>query len=403
MPERAPKFTAHEMARRWSLARDLMRRHDLGALVVFGTSGVNRHNQANVFWLTNHLDLHHTYLVAPCEGSVEPVLYVGLLNHVPAARETSEVPVAWGGYDPAASVASRLRALGLARGRIGLVGVNATFGIGMPYQHYQSLRAALPELHVEDVTAEFAGLRAVKSTEEIARLRTAAALTDTAMAAVASDVREGMPEYVLLAIIEGASRAAGGQPHIAFLRSMPMDNPTGCVPAQNPSGRRIRRGDVIITEISASCWGYSGQIHRPVFVGADPTPSWRRMFETAYEAYQRMAGAVRPGAAVREIIRAASVIGERGYRIYDDLVHGYGVDIHPPVIDRSCCDYWPWDEARPAPEGRCVEQNMAIVIQPNPVTPDERMGLQLGALTVVKDGGAECLHGIPFEPLLARG
>src|SRR2546429_532243 len=315
MPERAPKFTAHEMARRWSLARDLMRRHDLGALVVFGTSGVNRHNQANVFWLTNHLDLHHTYLVAPCEGSVEPVLYVGLLNHVPAARETSEVPVA----------------------------------------------------------------------------------------GVASDVREGMPEYVLLAIIEGASRAAGGQPHIAFLRSMPMDNPTGCVPAQNPSGRRIRRGDVIITEISASCWGYSGQIHRPVFVGADPTPSWRRMFETAYEAYQRMAGAVRPGAAVREIIRAASVIGERGYRIYDDLVHGYGVDIHPPVIDRSCCDYWPWDEARPAPEGRCVEQNMAIVIQPNPVTPDQRMGLQLGALTVVTDSGAECLHGIPFEPLLARG
>src|SRR5438876_9268982 len=75
----------------------------------------------------------------------------------------------------------------------------------------------------------------------------------------------------------------------------------------------------------------------------------RRMFETAYEAYQRMAAAVRPGAAVREIIRAASVIGERGYRIYDDLVHGYGVDIHPPVIDRSCCDYWPWDEGAAAP------------------------------------------------------
>jgi hypothetical protein len=29
------------------------------------------------------------------------------------------------------------------------------------------------------------------------------------------------------------------------------------------------------------------------------------------------------------------------------------------------------------------------------------MGLQLGALTVVRDGGAECLHEVPFEPLLA--
>ena len=44
---------------------------------------------------------------------------------------------------------------------------------------------------------------------------------------------------------------------------------------------------------------------------------------------------------------------------------------------------------------------MAVVLQPNPVTPDERMGLQLGALTVVREDRAECLHSIPFEPLLA--
>jgi hypothetical protein len=29
------------------------------------------------------------------------------------------------------------------------------------------------------------------------------------------------------------------------------------------------------------------------------------------------------------------------------------------------------------------------------------MGLQLGALTVVGDSGAESLHGVPFEPLVA--
>src|SRR5437879_8719815 len=147
MPERAPKFTAHEMARRWSLARDLMRRHDLGALIVFGTSGVNRHNQANVFWLTNHLDLHHAYLVAPCEPSVEPILYIGLQNHLAAAQETSDVPVAWGGYDPAASLVSRQRLMGLVGGRIGLVGANATFGFGMPYRHCQILRVAWPARH----------------------------------------------------------------------------------------------------------------------------------------------------------------------------------------------------------------------------------------------------------------
>ena len=50
------------------------------------------------------------------------------------------------------------------------------------------------------------------------------------------------------------------------------------------------------------------------------------------------------------------------------------------------------------PPGRSIEGGMAIVIQPNPITPDERMGLQLGALTLVTDAGAESLHGIPLEP-----
>jgi len=395
------RFTREEMDRRWRLARGLMDRHDLQALVLFGNSGINRHNEANVFWLSNHLDLHHCYLVAPRDEALEAALYTGLTNHVPNARQVSDVPeIAWGGYDPAATVAARLRSQGLDRARVGLVGVNATFGMGMPFQHYRTLTQALPSVVLVDVTREFAALRAVKSAEEIAWLRKAAAFTDRTIEALRVEVRPGLPEYALLGIIEHAYRSDGGQPHIAFLRSMPMDAPNGCLPAQNPSDRRIEEGDVIITEISASYWGYSGQIHRPIFVGREPTTAWQHMFDTAREAYDRMAKVIRPGASEGDVIRAASVIGERGYAIYDDLIHGYGVDIHPPLIDRSCCAYWPWDEARPAPAGRRFERGMVIVVQPNPVTPDERMGLQLGALTVVTDGGAESLHRVPFEPVV---
>lgn len=396
------RFSPAEVERRWALARNLMEGEGLDALVVFGNSGVNRHNQANAFWLTNHLDLHHCYLVAPRDPSIEAALYTGLANHVPNAREVSDVPlIDWGGYDPAATVAERLRATGLTRGRIGVVGVNATFAMGMPFQHHETLRAALPDATFVDTTRGFASLRSVKSEEEIEWLRRAAAFTDRTIEALRDEVRPGIPEYALLGIIEGSYRLDGGLPHIAFVRSMPMDEPNGCLPSQNPSDRIIRAGDVIITEISASYWGYSGQIHRPIFVRAGPTPAWQAMFDTALEAYRGMAAAMRPGSCEADVIRAASVIGERGYAIYDDLIHGYGVDIHPPVIDRSCVRYWPWDDASPAPEGRRLERNMAIVIQPNPITPDERMGLQLGALTVVTEEGARCLHEIPFEPVVA--
>jgi Xaa-Pro aminopeptidase len=382
------------MERRYGLARELMRAHDLVALVVFGTSATSRASMANPFWLSNHLDLHHCYLVVPLDETLETALYTGLTNHVPNAREMSDVPVIeWGGYDPADRVGARLREIGAGRGRIGLVGANAKFSMGMPYQHYERLRQSLPEAELADVTAPYQRLRLVKSEEEVAWLRRAAALTDEAILAVAAAAQPGMSELELVAVGEGAYRPQGGTPRIMFLRSMAMDDPTGCLPAQTPSERRLRPGDVIITEFSASYTGYTGQIHRPIFVGGEPTAAWARMFDVALQAYDAVAATLRPGATEADVLRAAEPIRAAGYAIYDDLVHGYGVDILPPIVDRE-------QFARPPDAaGQTFEEGMAIVIQPNPVTPDERMGLQLGALTIVREEGAESLHAVPFEPL----
>jgi Xaa-Pro aminopeptidase len=380
------------MERRLALTRALMAERDLDALLVFGNSGVNRHNNVNPFWLTEYLDMHHNYVIVPREGGVE--LFVGLVNHVPNAREeTDAARVDWGGYHPGATVAARLRELGARR--VGLVGVAATWNVGMPYQHY----LALGELETDDVTREFAALRATKSVEEIERLRGAAELTDLAILAARDAAKPGVTELELVAEAEHAYRRRGGAVRITFLRSMPMDAPTGCLPAQNPSDRRLEHGDVILTEFSASLGAYSGQVHRPIFVGAEPAGEWLRLFDVAKQAYDRIAAVLRSGATEGDAIRAAAIIGEAGYAIYDDLIHGYGTDYGPPLVDRSCVEWWQ-SGANP-PAGLTIARDTAVVIQPNPVTPDERMGLQLGALTIVRDDAAECLHSIPFEPLIA--
>jgi Xaa-Pro aminopeptidase len=351
---------------------------------------------ANAFWLSNHLDLHHCYLVVPADPGAHAALYTGLTNHVPNAREVSDVPVIeWGGYDPAEKVIARLREIGVTRGRAGLVGVNSKFFMGMPYAHHARLVAELPDLELVDVTARFQRLRTIKSEEEIEWLRKAAELTDRGMRALAEGARPGMTDVELVALAEAAYRPAGGMPRIMFLRSMAMDDPNGCLPAQNPSRRRIERGDVIITEFSASYWGYTGQIQRPVFVGTEPTRAWQELFDAALASYEAIREALRPGATEAEVIEAAEPIRAGGFEIYDDLVHGYGVDIMPPVVDRRQL------RNPPADGGARFERDSTIVIQPNPVTPDERMGLQLGELTVVREAGAESLHAVPREPLIA--
>jgi Xaa-Pro aminopeptidase len=393
-------FSEAEFQRRYRLVRDLMRREGLSALVIFGNSGINRHNEANVFWLTNYLDLHHNYLVFPLEGSA--TLLTGLVNHLPNARAISVIEdTRWGTYEPAKEIAARLKAMDIAKGRVGLVGINATFGMGMPYQHFMTLREALPEIEWVDVTRDFTRLRVIKNEEEFDWLTKAAEFTDDTVAALEHETRIGMTEHDLIGIIEGSYRRKGGQPHIAFLRSMPMDEPTACVPAQNVTDRVIQKGDVIIMEISASYWGYSGQIHRPIAVGHDPTPEWQKLFDVGVQAYEQICETMCPGGTEGDVIRAASVIGEAGYRIYDDLIHGYGVDIHPPLIDQSCCEYWM--DSKPIPAGRSFEEDMAIVVQPNPITPDERMGLQVGALTRVTENGAVSLQKYPMKFVVAKG
>ena len=61
------RFSDAELERRFGLTRELMRAQDVVALVVFGTSVTNRAGMANPFWLSNHLDLHHCYLVVPLD------------------------------------------------------------------------------------------------------------------------------------------------------------------------------------------------------------------------------------------------------------------------------------------------------------------------------------------------
>ena len=52
MTEVSPRFSAAEMERRRRLVRALMDERGLDALVVFGSSGMNQHDNVNAFWLS---------------------------------------------------------------------------------------------------------------------------------------------------------------------------------------------------------------------------------------------------------------------------------------------------------------------------------------------------------------
>jgi len=387
------------MARRREALSDLLREHRADQALVYG---VDRSGPA-VEWLTGWpVTREAALLLRPGERDV---LFVCFNNHVPNARRLA--PDADVRPGNASALAAALDALASRGGRasrparLGVIGP-------VPARAGDRLAAAAGEIVFLD--REYTSLRLVKSAEELAWLRAGAAMSDDAVAALAAAARPGMTEAECCASLESAYIAAGGLTHIHYLGVTAMEEPGLCVPAQWPSARRLRAGDALTCEVSASYHGYPGQLLRTFAIAAPPAPLYRDLHGVAEAAFAAMAGRLRAGATAQDLVAAAAeIILPAGYTIYDDLVHGYGGGYLPPVISRADLESGGAahpGRPRPHPPGRpgagrtaakdfTFAAGMTLVIQPNVITPDERAGVQTGELVLVTESGWEPLHRYP--------
>ena len=375
-----PRFSQAEYQRRYQLVQNWMQENHLATLVIYA----NAYGGDNIRWLTGFKPRHDTYLIWPLDG--EPVLLTQLFNHVPNAQRVAVISdVRWGGPGSARTVVEILKTKGLAEEQVGLIG-------RVPYLDHKALSAALPEVTWNNAGQGYMSLRLAKSREELDWLRQGAAHTDTAMNALVKTARPGISEYELVAAIESAYTAAGGEHGIHFLSTTPMDAPQSYVPAQTQSSRQLAVGDAIISELSAGVGGYAGQIHRAVAVGREPTPHYRHIYDVAMEAYERIVAVLRPGATVGQVLDAADHIEAQGLTVCDDLLHGYGMGYLAPVMRTRQTAH-----SQQAPEDFVFQENMAVVVQPNVYDPQSGAGLQVGNLLVITNNGAESLQTYPME------
>ncbi len=373
-----PRFSDAEYARRYAAVRAAMAEANESALIVYGTPGAD----AEVSYLTNFLVSREAVLIFPLKG--EPTLFVQYFNHLPNARKVAAIDdVRWGGPDSMTAVAENLRERGIGAARFGVVGA-------LPWHRYNKLWPSLRGAIFEDFTPRFLQLRQIKSEEEIAFLRRGAEFSDRAVEALERDVHPGMREVELAAVVEGAYLGLGGRTHIHYMATTPMRNPSVCVPAQYQSDRIIERGDVLITEISAHYHGYPGQILRPFAIGAPPTDDYQRLFDVAQETFTRIAGVLRDGATADDVLDVGEYIHSAGYTICDDLLHGFGGGYLQPTLRTRRTSANP-------PQPFTFRENMTVVIQPNVITEDQRMGVQVGELVRITRDGVESLHRYPQQ------
>ncbi len=372
-----PRFSGAEFARRHAAVRELMDSSSLQAVLLFG----NRAAHNEIQYLTNHAVAFEGMLLFPAKGDM--VLWVHYANHVATARALSTVEdVRWADDDVAETTGAELKLRGLASARL---------GIGGPLTHarWSALRRACPDAELVDIQPQLTRRRLVKSEEEIEWARRGAALSDLAIEALAREARPGLSEHELAAIVQNAYYAQGGRTHIHYLGATPMSAPALCAPAQVQSSRRLAAGDVILTELSAMHHGYWGQVLRSITVSAEPTPEYRRMHEVAQSTFNRLVSTLRDGATSDELLEIAADIHLAGYTICDDLVHMAVGGVYAPYL-----------RTRPTtagdPPAITYRENMLVVVQPNVVTEDLRMGVQVGEMVRVTKTGTERLHRAPL-------
>ena len=381
-----PRFSHAEYQRRYERVREEMRNRGLDVIVAAGDSAARNGNHANVYWLTNWLDPFTSYAVLALSGDPFLIISNPLYGHT--AKCASVVPDIDSSPDPGALIGQRLNDLGLERGQIGLVGVRHVGRASMPYEHQRDLQAAMPEATFVEANGVLQEARLIKSPEEITWFERGAEFTDRTITAIAENLRPGIPEYALAGPVHQAFHSDGGTMKVLFLGSTPMDDPEIIFPWQYPSARIIQRGDVLLTEISASYWGYAGQVHRPFAVGMPPTTEYQNLFEVASEAYFRVLETLKPGNTDADIRAAAASIERAGYHTHDVLLHGWGLSIEPPRADL------PSATIKRELNQFTVMPGMMLVNQPHVISPDGKRGLQVGSLVVIEESGPRALQKV---------
>lgn len=364
-------FSAAELARRRGVLDRLAGEAGVDAVLIYGA---NRSGGA-VPWLTGWpVTAEAHLLVLPGE---RPRLWVAYVNHLPNARRVAtDVEVLAGGSRRALP---ELRAALAGVRRLGVIGA-------LPWTQV----AGLGPVELVDLSPAYTRARLVKSGEELAALREAAALTDGAMLALRGDGLVGASEHELQARIQASYLAAGGLHHVSYLTVTSPDSPDRCVPAQWPSARRVGPGDMVSCELStAAAPEMAAQLLRTFVAARTVPPVVGELHAVAEACFEAVAALLRPGTSAAELVAATGLVEDAGFTTVDDVVHGYGGGYLPPVLNTRS------REPANAPSELVLEAGMVLVVQPNVVTPDLRLGVQTGELLEVTESGPARLHAFP--------
>lgn len=239
------------------------------------------------------------------------------------------------------------------------------------------------DLHLCDGAGLIEALLMYRRKEELVHVRRAAGLADRGYAIFRAAARPGRKDYELIAEIEGFFRAQGVNENFMII-GVGGREVRGMAP---PSGKVLKAGDLVTTELTPCVDGYYAQLCRTLVVG-EPSGLQVKSFGVFQEALDAGLKGVRAGVTAADVAKAENDVFRR-YGLGDYVTseytrvrgHGLGLfpDQKPQVLE---------DVAIP------LRENMTMIVHPNTYHPDVGY-LVLGDTIIVTPDGHEALSATP--------
>jgi Xaa-Pro dipeptidase len=317
-------------------------------------------------------------LVVPADG--EPSLILPSLE-AEKAKEQSSIKDVRSYTDEEGSnrlIKSTLSELGLNRGSVGVESF-------LPFRFLQDVSKAIPRSNIEDATIAVMELRLIKDAEELATMKKAGRIVEKGILAGIDAIKVGATELQIGLEIERRIRELGGE-KVPFNAVLAGKN--AALPHGDSSGTKVRTGDCLLMDVSATYRGYFADLTRTVFVGR-ASPIQMEVYQTVLDAQTAAISAIKPGLVAGSLDkRARAVIVKAGYGEYflHRTGHGLGLDVHEePSIISSC--------------PLVLRPGMTFTVEPGIYLPG-RLGVRIEDDLVVTEEGVETVGKCDKELLV---
>lgn len=188
----------------------------------------------------------------------------------------------------------------------------------MTIKEYLTLNEA--ELKITLLTNELGKIRAIKSKEEIELMKKACEITDEIFIEVISEIKEGMTELEVSALLQylALKKGATGMAFDPIVAS----GERGAMPHGRPTTKKLKRNEAITIDFGIVYEGYQSDMTRTISIGTPPEVI-QEIYAAVLKAQKLAIEGIKEGVCARDVDKIArdSII-ESGFGDY--FTHGLG-------------------------------------------------------------------------------